>query len=55
VKLQVQIKLLNAFVGVKRPAGKNELSLLRTLFIKLLLPASKTPTVIEGVNIIMAE
>ena len=31
VKLQVQIKLLIAFVGVKRPAGKKEVSLLRIL------------------------
>jgi hypothetical protein len=30
VKLQVQIWLLVAIVGVKRPADKNEVSLLRT-------------------------
>jgi hypothetical protein len=30
VKLQVQIWLLVALVGVTRPAGKNEVSLLRT-------------------------
>jgi len=30
VKLQVKIYMLFAFVGVKRPAGKNDVSLLPT-------------------------